>query len=297
MGKNNLPLSKFTKMNAIFYQFVGDLFSEQYVLPRHINISSRQVNYWKGKKILPFFTKEKHGKMNIPQSVWLFTINELSKLGIDSTRLAQLSKDVWDKPRQEKYLDHLMQKELSKNKNRMESGELHRIEHMLEDERLMRTLRTENNYFTDAVKATITNDKTPSSLLYFPNKGTHFFVVGDVKPTLKINNLMQQEPFVCIPLVGFIKTIVTIEFENIQRDSSYLSQIENQLKDIIIYKRPKYIELVTDNEQIKPLIIREEHKNAEQLAAFFLQNKLPKNAKLLIEPRAQDNYKLTLITK
>ena len=35
-----------------------------------------------------------------------------------------------------------------------------------------------------------------------------------------------------------------------------------------------------DNDNIKPLIIREEHKKAKQLADFFLNNKLPKTAKL-----------------
>ena len=54
---------------------------------------------------------------------------------------------------------------------------------------------------------------------------------------------------------------------------------------------------MVDDDKIKPLIIREEHKRAEQLAAFFLNNKLPKNARLLIEPRSQDNYKITILTK
>lgn len=46
-----------------------------------------------------------------------------------------------------------------------------------------------------------------------------------------------------------------------------------------------------------PLVIREQHKGAKQLADFILNNKLPESSKLLIEPRSQDNYKLTLITR
>lgn len=39
---------------------LGTLISEKYLLPKkHLGISSRQVNYWKNREILPFFEKEK----------------------------------------------------------------------------------------------------------------------------------------------------------------------------------------------------------------------------------------------
>jgi hypothetical protein len=235
--------------------------------------------------------------MNIPQAVWLYTINELTKLGIDTKRLAQLAKDVWDKPRREKYLDSIYEYHINKKVNPLDEAHINLLKNTKNDELLMNTLRTENNPFTDAIKASIYIKKSPSSLLYFPNTGEHTFIMGDIIPALKLNSLMNQETCVCIPLIGFIKKIVTLEFEIAKGDLSYLSQIENQLKDIILYKSPKYIELVADNEKIAPLIIREEHKRSQQLADFILNNKLPKNSKLLIEPRSQDNYKLTLITK
>ena len=38
---------------------LGTLISEKYLLPeKHLGISSRQVNYWKTREILPFFEKE-----------------------------------------------------------------------------------------------------------------------------------------------------------------------------------------------------------------------------------------------
>jgi hypothetical protein len=279
------------------YIATGELFSERYILPRHLGISSRQVNYWKERVILPFFEKEKHGKMNIPQAVWLYTINELTKLGIDTKRLAQLAKDVWDLPREEKYYDSTIEYHINKKVNPLDEAHINSLKNTKDDELLMNTLRTENNPFTDAIKASIFLDKSPSSLLYFPNTGEHRFIMGDIKLSLKLNSLIQQESFICIPFIGFIQKIVTIEFEMAKGDLRYLSQIENQLKDIILFKSPKYIELVVDNEKIAPLIIREEHKRSQQLADFILNNKLPKNSKLLIEPRSQDNYKLTLITK
>jgi hypothetical protein len=97
--------------------------------------------------------------------------------------------------------------------------------------------------------------------------------------------------------VPIIKKIVSVEFLIVNREFSYLSNAENEIKDIVLYKAPKYVEIVIDNNTLKPLIIREQHKSAEQLAVFFLNNKLPKDARLLIELRSQGNYKITIITK
>jgi hypothetical protein len=249
------------------------------------------------KSYSPFFEKEKHGKMNIPKAVWLYIINELTKLGIDTKGLAQLAKDVWDLPREEKYLYSIFEYHINKKVNRLDEVRNSSLKNIRDDGLLMNTLRTENNPFTDAINASIYIEKYPSSLLYFPNTGEHTFIMGDITPTLKLNSLTNQETSIFNPLIGFIKKIVTITFEMIDGDLAYLSQIENQLKDIILFKSPKYIKLVIDNEKIKPLTITEKHKRSEQLANFILNNKLPKNSKLLIEPRLKDNYKLTLITK
>ena len=89
------------------------LHSERYLLPKHLGISSRKVTYWKERIILPFFTKDKHAKMNISEAVWLFVINELTTLGIDSERLAALAKDVWHNPIKEGYLDKKLDKLIS----------------------------------------------------------------------------------------------------------------------------------------------------------------------------------------
>jgi len=283
------------KQNNI--KHLGQIISEKYILPKHLNISSRQVNYWKNKSILPFLEKDKHGKMDIPQAVWLFVINELSSIGIDSNRLSKLSYDVWGKPKQEKYADKTIQYHISKKTNRLDDISIIQLKENLKDELLMEALRMEINPFTDAIKASLSSDKTPSSLLYFPNTCKHTFMVGDLNTPLKLNNLLHQETAISIPFLKLLAKVVSFDFETTKGDLSYLTQIENQIRDIVIFKRPKYIELVMDNSKLKPLIITEQHKRASQLADFFLCNKLPKNSKLLIEVRSQDNYKLTLITK
>ena len=272
------------------------LHSERYLLPKHLSISSRKVTYWKERFILPFFIKDKHAKMNISEAVWLFVINELTTLGIDSERLAALAKDVWHNPIKEGYLDKKLDKLMTSN-NTKNIGYVEFYEELKNDEILKITLKQEINPFTDSVIESILIDKSPLSLFYFPSTGKHHFSSGDKGLSLKLLNLTNEVPFICIPIMTFIKKIVSIEFNIINKEFSYLSEIENQIKDIVLYKAPKYIELVVDKDNIEPLVIREQHKGAQQLADFFLNNKLPQNCKLLIEPRSQDNYKLTLLTK
>ena len=52
-----------------------------------------------------------------------------------------------------------------------------------------------------------------------------------------------------------------------------------------------------EDENIRPIVITEQHKTREQLARYILEHKIAKGAKLLIEIRAQGNYKLTLLKK
>ena len=55
------------------------------------------------------------------------------------------------------------------------------------------------------------------------------------------------------------------------------------------------IEIAFEAEHIKPITLTEQHKSREALARYILENKIAKGAKLLIDIRSQDNYKLTLI--
>ena len=84
---------------------LGQLLGEMTIISTDLGVSSRQVSYWKDKKIFPFLTKEKKGLMNIPEALWLLVINELSTIGVDSKKLTRLSYDVWVKPYYEKYAD------------------------------------------------------------------------------------------------------------------------------------------------------------------------------------------------
>jgi len=278
--------------------FKLDLMKQRYTLPKYFGVSSRMVTYWKSKVVLPFFDTGKKGKMNVPQALWVCLIQELSTFGINTTKLAELAKMVWDEPREKGYFKSKLEKHIAflKKQNIVDSS-LGVYESILKDSNLLDTLGMEINPFSDAVIDSILVDKKPMSFYYFPKTGEYHIRDGNKAITEKFLEMINDKAYMCIPLMPFIEQIVSVEFQRVKKDIAYLSQIENQIREIIMFKSPKYIELLVDNDNIKPLIIREDHKKAKQLADFFLNNKLPKTARLLIEPRAQDNYKLTILTK
>jgi len=278
--------------------FKLDLMDQRYTLPKYFGISPRMVTYWKSKMVLPFFDTGKKGKMNVPQALWVCLIQELSTFGINTTKLAELAKMVWDEPREKGYFKSKLEKHIAfLKKQNIADSSLKGFEFILNDSKLLSTHGMEINPFSDAVIDSILVDKKPMSFYYFPKTGEYHIRDGNKAITEKFLEMINDKAYMCIPLMPFIEQIVSVEFQRVKKDITYLSQIENQIREIIMFKSPKYIELLVDNDNIKPLIIREDHKKAKQLADFFLNNKLPKTARLLIEPRAQDNYKLTILTK
>ena len=292
-----LHLCKVLHMNNDL-DFKKDLLAQRFTLPKYFGISPRMVTYWKTKEVLPFFDAGKKGKMNVPQALWVCLIQELSTFGINTTKLAELAKMVWDEPRDKGYFKSKLEKHIAflKKQNIVDSS-LKDFEFILNDSKLLSTHGMEINPFSDAVIDSILVDKKPMSFYYFPKTGEYHIRDGNKAITEKFLEMINDKAYMCIPLMPFIEQIVSVEFQRVKKDIAYLSQIENQIREIIMFKSPKYIELLVDNDNIKPLIIREDHKKAKQLADFFLNNKLPKTARLLIEPRAQDNYKLTILTK
>ena len=292
-----LHLCKVLDMNNDLV-FKLDLMDQRYTLPKYFGISPRMVTYWKSKVVLPFFDTGKKGKMNVPQALWVCLIQELSTFGINTTKLAELAKMVWDEPRQKGYFKSKLEKHIAfLKKQKVADSSLKGFESILKDPLLLHFHGMEINPFSDAVVDSILVDKKPMSFYYFPKTGEYHIRDGNKAITEKFLEMINDKAYMCIPLMPFIEQIVSVEFERVKKDIAYLSQIENQIREIIMFKSPKYIELLVDNDNIKPLIIREDHKKAKQLADFFLNNKLPKTARLLIEPRAQDNYKLTILTK
>ena len=276
---------------------LGHMISNKYLLPKqHLQITSRQINYWKERDILPFFEKEKKGFMNIPQALWVLIINELSDIGIDTKRLEKLSKNVWEKPFNEKYADSVFKKNIAENKlNKIESDSL---EFFLDTEHIMTTLfRKEMNPFTDAIKTCLSSNRSLVSLIYCPKTGEHSFNFSNVGLTADLNNLYFGETLVVIPFLPLLTKLIGIEIGKSYTDLEYLSSIENQIRRVLFFDKPKLLEIVVQQDGLPKIYkITEEHKKAEELAKFFLTNKLPLGSKILIEPRTQGNYKITIKT-
>ena len=278
--------------------FKKDLLGQRFTLPKYFGISPRMVTYWKTKEVLPFFDAGKKAKMNVPQALWLCLVYELSAFGINTTKLAELARMVWDEPREKGYFKSKLEKHIAfLKKQKVVDSSLGVYKSILNDPLSLHFHGMEINPFSDAVIDSILIDKRPMSFYYFPKTGEYHMRDGNKAITEKFLEMINDKAYMCIPLMPFIEQIVSVEFQRVKKDIAYLSQIENQIREIVMFKSPKYIELLIDNDNIKPLIIREDHKKAQQLADFFLNNKLPKTARLLIEPRAQDNYKLTILTK
>ena len=276
---------------------LGQMISNKYLLPKqHLQITSRQINYWKERDILPFFEKEKKGFMNIPQALWVLIINELSDIGIDTKRLEKLSKDVWEKPFNEKYADSVFKKNIAENK--LNKFEIDTLENFLGFEPIMITLfRKEMNPFTDAIKTCLSSNRSLVSLIYCPKTGEHSFNFSNVGLTADLNNLYFGETLVVIPFLPLLTKLIGIEIGKSYTDLEYLSSIENQIRRVLFFDKPKLLEIVVQQDGLPKIYkITEEHKKAEELAKFFLTNKLPLGSKILIEPRTQGNYKITIKT-
>lgn len=275
---------------------MGTLISDKSFLPIHLEITSRQINYWKERDIIPFFEKEKKGRMNMPEALWLLIINELSNIGIDSKRLQKLSHDIWRKPFNEKYADAVFKKNLAENK--LGKSDKENIEHFLGSELIMDTIyRKEINPFTDAFKSCLMNERNIVSFIYCPKTTEYYFNFNNVGLTSDLNNLYFGETLITIPFLPLLTKLVGMKIEKSNLDLEYLSAIENQIRRVLFFDKPKFLEIVVQQDGTPKIFkITEEHKKAEELAKFFLTNKLPLGSKIMIEPRAQGNYKITIKT-
>ncbi len=278
------------------YIKLGAILNDKCILASDIDgLTARQVSFWKSKDIVPFLVRDQKGFLNIPEVLWLLIVNELAEIGIDTKRLAKLSSDIWIKPFQEKYADEVLKRELIANKE-LNGSDRNWIRHYLEFEPIMETLfRKEINPFTEAVKTCLIEKSNLISFIYCPRTGAHFFNLNSVSLTSDLNNLCYQETLITIPLVPLLGKVVGFQIDKKDKDIEYLSSLENQLRRVLFFDRPKILEIELDKEgEVKVFKITEQHKKAEELAKFLLNNKLPLGSKILIEPRAQGNFKVTI---
>lgn len=298
-------------MNPSDLIFFGDfIYKDRNLTPKQLGISSRQINYWIDKKVVPFVEKQqvsesssgpdfktKWIRLNIPQGVWVCIVKELLSMGVSIGDLEKFAKTIWHKPRQDKYADEVLTDFIKHNKDKFPL-EVQNIEMSLKDDLLMEhDLRTQINPFTDLVKSAILRENQPHSLIFIPKTLGHAFLSHSTELFLRLSSQFYEHPVICIPIMPLICKVLSLEFFNPKLSLSYLSEIEKQIRDIVVYKKPKSVVIAFENNEIKPITITEQHKTKEQLLRYLLENKIRPNSKLLVDIRSQGNYQLTLISK
>lgn len=279
------------------YIRLGGILSDKFILSSNMGLTSKQVSFWKSKQIIPFLERDQKGFLNIPEALWVLIVNELAVIGLDTKRIAKLASDIWEKPLKDKYADKVLERELVANRDLHELDK-NWIKHFLSFEPIMDTVfRKEINPFTDTIKTCLFEKSNLISLIYCPRTGEHFFNINSISLTSDLNNLCFRKSLISIPLVPLLEKIVGFQIETRESDLEYLSSLENQLRRVLFFDRPKLLEIELQEEgDVKVVKITEQHKKSEELARFFLNNKLPLGAKILIETRAQGNFKITIKT-
>ena len=301
------------------YIELGNLvYDDREISPAQLGVTSRQINYWIDKALVPFVekqqpkevvlnkmdalitgkndTKTKWIRLNLSQAVWVCIVKDLLSFGVSVEQLTELAKSVWQKPREDKYADTVFKFHINDKISKLSEETTNSLKNILADDVYMeRYFRTIINPFTDMIKSAFNRETLPHSMLYVPQTNDYEFIAGGTELTLGLSSVYLQNPMICLPLAPIISKVLAVDFGNEKKDLTYLTDIEKQIRDIVIFKRPKVIEIAFQDQHIKPITITEQHKSQEELARYILENKIAKGSKLLIEIRSQDNYKLTLI--
>jgi hypothetical protein len=244
-------------------------------------------------------SERKWVRLSLAQSVWACIIDELLSYKISLEKLEKLTENVWQKPRVERYADKVLKNHIDKNPVGLSEKSLQKLISFLQDEMHMENyIRTIINPFTDAIKSAFTKRELPHSLLYAPESNSHAIHSGDQALILDLGSKFMQSTMICIPLVPIMARVMASEFNDERKtDLYYLNNIERQIRDIVVFKKPKEVVIAFENDSIKPITVTEQHKTREKLARYILENKIKKGSKLLIDIRSSGNYKITLIQK
>jgi hypothetical protein len=295
----------------------NNIYNERDISPAQLGVTSRQINYWIDKAVVPFVEKQqpkevenkkkdtlktkkekktKWIRLDLSQAVWVSIVKELLSFGVSIEQLAELAKSVWQKPRENKYADSVFRAHINNKIHEISDKNINILKKNLADETQMENYyRTIINPFTDMVKSAFKRETLPHSMLYVSETNDYNFVNGSNKLILDLGSVYLKHPMICLPMAPIISKVLAVNFGNEKKDLTYLTHIEKQIRDIVVFKRPKVIEIAFEAEHIKPITLTEQHKSREALARYILENKIAKGSKLLIDIRSQDNYKLTLI--
>ena len=288
------------------------IYDSSEINPSRLNITSRRINYWIVNDLMPFTQKQEPGaemdlldskkqrkwvRLDLAHATWACIIDELLNYNIPLEQLQKLTENIWQRPRVEKYADKVFKWHIEKNPEGLNELDIQNLRAYLQNELLMENYyRTIINPFTDAIKSAFWWRELPHSFLYAPESNSHALHIGDKALMLELGSRFLQSTMICIPLVPILAKVIEAEFSDERKtDLYYLNSIERQIRDIVVFKKPKEVVIAFENDSIRPITVTEQHKTREQLARYILENKIKKGSKLLIDIRSNGNYKITLI--
>lgn len=295
------------------------IFQDRLISPSQLGISSRQINYWIENTILPFASlhqtiekslveeaihspeepKHRWVKLNLAQAVWVCIVKQLFQFKVPLDTLQELAKNVWHGPRVEKYADKVFKYHISVNPHSLSTDDINGLQDHLGDENLMEYhFRTFINPFTDMVKNALYRSKIPYTMLYVPETNDYTFYYGDKSLITDLSSVYVQNPMISVPIAPIIAKVLQVDFFNRKHKTlDYLTDIERQIREIVVFKRPKNVEIALGKQDVDLITVTEQHKTREQLAQYILSNKIQKGSKLVVDVRPNGNYKITLVKK
>jgi hypothetical protein len=89
------------------------------------------------------------------------------------------------------------------------------------------------------IKSWILSGRQPHSLIYKTKTEEHHFLPNNNEVLIKLNSLYSQESIVCVPILDKLSKMISFDFNSTEKELKYLTSIENKIREIVIFKRPK----------------------------------------------------------
>tara|TARA_B100001063_G_C16765272_1_gene558262 strand:+ start:407 stop:1336 length:930 start_codon:yes stop_codon:yes gene_type:complete len=293
------------------------VFQQQLISPSKLGVSSRQVNYWIENTLLPFasaqstmenplaeeqlnsFSKPNHKwvRLNLAEAVWACIVKQLFQFKVPLVTIQDLTKKVWQTPREEKYADKVFNYHIKCNPYSLKEEDINMLKYHLADDDLMEHhFRTFINPFTDMVKNALYRSKIPYTMLYVPDTNDFEFYYGNKSLITDLSSAYVQKPMISIPIIPIIAKVLEVDYFNRKiKKLDYLTDIEKKVRDVVVFKRPKVVDIALGEQNINLVTVTEQHKNKEELSKYILFNKIEKGSTLMVKLRNNDHYVLTLI--
>ena len=263
-------------------------FSIWSIKPKDFGVTSRKVNYWKSKGLLPFVLDEKHLVMNIYQGLWFHIIHQLTNLGVSSDELFKLGKKIWY---DNQAYDELLISELNHPHSRLSEHERELLKGINSDPILMKTMRKEITEFTLTLTELFVNHKKQIDFNYYPETND-WALTGEIKD---LDPKRVNEVRIAIPLTDMFNKLIATELNVTGNCSDLFEDTYHDMLEIVQRKKPKYVEFIINEKKGKFSCVYESSKTMEDIIRYLRNNDLPQDASIAINKRNASHYVFHII--